>query len=193
MSDPTRRLAAIMFTDMVGYTALMGEDEPTTLDLLTKKRALLKPLVQRFRGEWLKEMGDGALSCFQSAVDAVSCALEIQRALKDDPALRLRIGIHLGDVVFSDGDVFGDGVNIASRIVALAAPGGICLSAEVYQSVRNQPGVDATSLGQHELKHVNRPIEVFALGHPQGVTSGILRRRKIGAVRVFGVLGLLVA
>src|SRR5262249_45299856 len=133
MADPIRRLAAIMFTDMVGYTALMGADEPTTLELLERKRALLKPLVQRFRGEWLKEMGDGALSCFQSAVDAVKCALEIQRSLKEDPTLRLRIGIHLGDVVFRDSDVFGDGVNIASRIVALAEPGGICVSAEVFQ------------------------------------------------------------
>ncbi len=95
-----RKLAAIMFTDIVGYTALMGKDEEQALQLLKKNRTLLKPIIEQFRGEWLKEMGDGTLSSFGSAVDAVNCALAIQQVLKDDPDLKLRIGIHIGDVVF---------------------------------------------------------------------------------------------
>ncbi|MEE9464169.1 MAG: adenylate/guanylate cyclase domain-containing protein [Candidatus Neomarinimicrobiota bacterium] len=117
-----RKLAAIMFTDIVGYTALMGEDEAKALQLLQKNRGLLKPIIEQFHGEWLKEIGDGTLSSFNSAVEAVNCALAIQHVLKDDPDLKLRIGIHVGDVVFEEGDVFGDGVNIASRIEPLAVP-----------------------------------------------------------------------
>ncbi len=108
MSESKRKLAAIMFTDIVGYTALMGRDEGKALQLLHKNRELIKPLVQGHDGEWLKEIGDGTLSSFASAVEAVNCALEIQQSLKDDPDLSLRIGIHIGDVVVEDGDVFGD-------------------------------------------------------------------------------------
>ena len=119
-----RKLAAIMFTDVVGYTALMGRDEEKAIQLLHKNRDLLKPLIKEHRGDWLKEIGDGTLSSFASAVEAVKCALDIQKILKDDPELTLRIGIHIGDLVFEEGDIFGDGVNVASRIEPLAAPGG---------------------------------------------------------------------
>ncbi len=175
-----RKLAAIMFTDIVGYTALMGEDEASALQLLQKNRDLQKSLIQEHKGEWLKEMGDGSLSSFSSAVEAVICALEIQRSLKDDPDLTLRIGIHIGDVVFEKGDVFGDGVNVASRIEPMAEPGGICISDRVYDDIQNKPDIDAVYLGEKELKHVKRPIKVYALtgeGLPKTITPAKVRWR----------------
>ncbi|MCK4818305.1 adenylate/guanylate cyclase domain-containing protein, partial [bacterium] len=115
-----RKLAAIMFTDIVGYTALMSQDEQKALSVLQKNRDIQKPLVKKYNGEFLKEMGDGTLLCFQSALDAVNCAKELQIAVHGDPDLNLRIGIHLGDIVFKEGDIFGEGVNVASRIEQLA-------------------------------------------------------------------------
>ena len=168
-----RKLAAIMFTDIVGYTAQMGENEHQALQLLKKNREFQKPLIQEHKGQWLKEMGDGTLSAFGSAVEAVNCALEIQQALNDDPDLTLRIGIHVGDVVFEGGDVFGDGVNVASRIEPLAEPGGICVSDRVYDDLRNQPAIFCTSRGSQSLKGVSRPITVYSLSSSdqQGATS----------------------
>ncbi len=158
-----RRLAAIMFTDIVGYTTLMGEDESEALDLLEKNRTLLKSAIEQFRGEWLKEMGDGTLSCFASAVDAVNCALGIQQTLKDDPVLTLRIGIHVENVVFESGDAFGDGVNVASRIEPLAEPGGICVSGRVFSYIQNRPDIETIFLGEKALRHVKHPIKIYAL------------------------------
>jgi len=152
-----------MFTDIVGFTAIMSKDEQKALEILRKNRDTLKPRIEYFNGEWLKEMGDGTLSCFESVVDAVNCALEIQRSLKDDPRLKLRIGIHIGDVVFSEGDVFGDGVNVASRIEPLAEPGGICITEQVYRNIRNRPGIEAVFLGDKQLKNVDSSIKVYAL------------------------------
>ena len=158
-----RKLAAIMFTDLVGYTALMATDEGKALDLLQRNRKLLKPLIKSHHGEWLKEIGDGTLSSFSSAVEAVTCALDIQRTLKDDAELRLRIGIHVGDVVFSEGDVFGDGVNVASRIEPLADPGGICISDRVQDDIKNKPEIKTTFLGNKSLKGVSSPVKVYAM------------------------------
>ena len=158
-----RKLAAIMFTDIVGFTAQMGEEEHKALQLLQKNRELLKPIINQFDGDWLKEMGDGTLSCFASAVEAVNCALAIQRVLKDDPDLKLRIGIHVGDVVFEHGDVFGDGVNIASRIEPLAEAGGVCVSEQVYDAIRNKPGIAAILQGDKNLKGVDHPVTVYAV------------------------------
>ncbi|UCH62611.1 MAG: tetratricopeptide repeat protein [Fidelibacterota bacterium] len=158
-----RKLAAIMFTDIVGYTALMGEDESKALGVLQKNRKFLKPFIEQFNGEWLKEMGDGSLSSFGSAVDAVNCALEIQHTLVEEPELTLRIGLHVGDVIFEGGDVFGDGVNVASRIESLAEPGGICFSGRVYEDIRNKPDVEALYLGEKQLKNVKHPLKVYAL------------------------------
>ena len=160
----TRKLAAVMFTDIIGYTALMSKDERKALALLKKNRELQKSLAEKHNGEFLKEMGDGTLLCFQSALDAVRCAMEIQQSVKDDTDLNLRIGIHTGDIVFKEGDVFGDGVNVASRIEKLAETGGICISEHVYQSVRNQPTIDAVFLDEKKLKNVDHPIKIYALG-----------------------------
>src|SRR3954454_3502438 len=124
----SRQLAAIMFTDIVGYTALMGEDEQKAFDVLRKNRQLQKPVIEKFNGKWIKEIGDGVLASFHTVTDAVMCASEIQKACESIDDLKLRIGIHLGEVVFEDNDVFGDGVNIASRLQALAHVGGIWIS-----------------------------------------------------------------
>jgi class 3 adenylate cyclase/TolB-like protein len=159
----TRKLAAIMFTDIVGYTALMSKNEERTLALLQKKRDVLKPLVKQYNGTWLKEMGDGTISSFQSTFDAVNCAVDIQQALKNDPEIKIRIGIHIGDVVFSEGDIFGDGVNVASRIEPLAEPGGICISYRVYEDIANKPDLEAVPIGEKTLKNVSRPVKVFAI------------------------------
>ncbi len=158
-----RKLLAIMFTDIVGYTSLMSSDEERALKILQLTRDTLRPIIKQFRGEWIKEMGDGSLSSFTSALDAVSCALEIQQALKDNPDFNIRIGIHVGDVVISKKDVFGAGVNIASRIESLAAPGSTCISDTVYEHIRNQPGIKVFLIGEKELKGVDHPIRIYSL------------------------------
>jgi len=158
-----RKLAAIMFTDIAGYTALMSKDEENALRILQKNRDVIKLLVSQFNGEWLKEMGDGTLSSFGSVVDAVNCALEIQNSLRDEMDFKLRIGIHIGDVVVEEGDVFGDGVNVASRIEKLAEPGGICISERVYDDIRNKPVLQVAFLGEKTLKNVDYPVKIYTL------------------------------
>jgi TolB-like protein/class 3 adenylate cyclase/Tfp pilus assembly protein PilF len=175
-----RRLAAIMFTDIVGYTALMAENEETGLRARERHRAVVRPLVEQHHGEFIEARGDESLSVFPSALDAVRCALAIQAALGDDAELKLHIGIHLGDVVMEGGEVSGDGINIASRICSLSEGAGVYVSGEVYQAVRNQPAIEAVSLGRHELRNVGRPVSVFAVGAPGTVSA---RRRPARALR----------
>ena len=175
MTQETRKLAAIMFTDIVGYTALMGRDEEKALLILQKNRDVLKPVIESYKGKWLKEMGDGTLSSFPSAVEAVNCALEIQRSLKDESEFKLRIGIHIGDVVISKSDIFGSGVNVASRIEPLAESGGICISDRVYDDIRNKPGIEAVSLGEKHLKNVDHAVRVYALTG-EGLPEPIINR-----------------
>jgi adenylate cyclase len=161
-----RQLAAIMFSDIVGYTAMMGRDELAAMHALKGHRDHLRDILPRFNGRLLGEIGDGTLSSFQSAVDAVNCALELQSELASVPEFRLRVGIHVGDVLFTDDNVYGDGVNVASRIHALATPGAICISATVYDDIRNQPELRTKALrdlGEQHLKNVSRPIRVYVL------------------------------
>jgi class 3 adenylate cyclase len=161
-SNLTRELAAIMFSDVVGYTAIMGRDEQQALRALKDHRELLRLLLPKFSGRMVGEIGDGTLTSFHSAIDAVNCAREVQASLQQDqPDLKVRIGIHSGDVVFSDNTVLGDGVNVASRIHALAPPGGICVSASIYDEVRDRPGTRFKDLGEQKLKNVSRPIRVY--------------------------------
>ena len=162
-ANPTRELAAIMFSDIAGYTLVMGRDEERAMRALAEHRTLLRTLLPNFNGRLLGEIGDGTLSSFHSAVDAVNCAREVQAAARDSPDLRLRIGIHLGDVLFTKDNAWGDGVNIASRIHALAPPGTICISEHVYDAVRNKPGMAARNLGQKRLKNVSHPMRVYVL------------------------------
>ena len=161
-----------MFSDVVGYTAIMGRDEQQALRALEDHRELLRLLLPKFNGRMVGEIGDGTLTSFHSAIDAVNCAREVQASLQQDqPDLKVRIGIHLGDVVFSDNTVLGDGVNVASRIHALAPPGGICVSASIYDEVRNKPGTRFKDLGEQKLKNVSRPIRVY-----QVVAAGLIEQ-----------------
>src|SRR5713101_3544173 len=193
-ADPTRELAAIMFSDIAGYTAIMGRDERKALRALDDHRELLRTILPRFNGRLVGEIGDGTLSSFHSALDAVNCARAAQAALQDDPSLKLRIGIHLGDVVFSNNTVLGDGVNVASRIHALASPGAICISANVYDEIRNKPEFQVKDLGEQKFKNVDRPMRVYSLAAsapsvPLSATQPSLGRRAILA----GVGALLLA
>ncbi|MEE9224967.1 MAG: adenylate/guanylate cyclase domain-containing protein, partial [Bacteroidota bacterium] len=132
MEERQRRLAAIMFSDMVGYTALMQENEPKATALRDRCREILRRFVGQHGGQILQFYGDGALSTFLSAIEATRCAIDIQQAQREELDVAVRIGIHVGDVVFEKEGIVGDGVNVASRIESQAAPGGICVSERVY-------------------------------------------------------------
>ena len=159
----TRQLAAIMFTDIVGYTSLMGADERKAFDILRKNRQLQKRIIADFSGSWIKELGDGVLASFNTATNAVACAKNIQAACDDIADFKLRIGIHLGEVVFEDNDVFGDGVNIAARLQALAPIGGIYMSETVFRNIENKEGMDTEFLKEVNLKNVKHPVKVYEL------------------------------
>jgi len=162
-SEPKRKLAAIMFTDMAGYTALMQEDEHKARELVQNHREIIKPLIEKHAGEVIQYVGDGTFCTFGSAIEAVNCATEIQRHLLEVKEISLRIGIHVGDVVVDGDEVYGDGVNVASRLEPLAEPGGVCISGRVYDDIRNQPDIETLFIGEKNLKNVDRPIKVYAL------------------------------
>ena len=162
----SRRLAAIMFTDIVGYTALMGTDEDKALKLLDKNSSIQRPIIEKFHGTFLKEIGDGILASFPNVYEAVQCAEKIIESTRVDPDLALRIGIHEGEVIFKEGDVYGDGVNIASRIQALAIPDSIFISEGVYDEIKNKKDVKTKPLGAFKLKNVSKAIEIYAITNP---------------------------
>jgi TolB-like protein/class 3 adenylate cyclase/Tfp pilus assembly protein PilF len=166
MPDQTRQLAAIMFTDIVGYTALMGKDSAKALELVRISKEIQKPLIAKHKGKWLKEMGDGALAQFNSALDAVNCAIEIQELARAKLDGKLRIGIHLGDITVENEDVYGDGVNVAARLESIADPGGIYISESIEKAIRGQTEIQAKYLGEIRLKNVDYDVRTYAL---QGV------------------------
>jgi class 3 adenylate cyclase/tetratricopeptide (TPR) repeat protein len=168
-----RKLAAIVFTDIVGYTKRMEADEDQTMKLLARQRDVIFPVVKEFGGEIIKEIGDGLLMMFTSANRAVRFAMSVQEKLKDDE-LTIRAGIHIGDVIFEGGDVFGSAVNIAARIEPLAPAGGICISEDVRSQIRNQKDIVTASVGKKELKGVNEAIEIFRV---VGSESEVLQKR----------------
>jgi adenylate cyclase len=168
-----RKLAVIMFTDMVGYSALTQKDEKLALRLLEEHRAIVRPLVTKHDGHEIKTIGDAFLVEFSSALAATSCAIEIQKTLferseskPEAEAIRIRIGLHVGDVVYKENDVFGDGVNIASRIEPLAEPGGICLSEDVARQIQNKIDYSLVRLGKGELKNINLPVDLYRIIRP---------------------------
>lgn len=152
-----------MFTDMVGYTALMQKDESKARELVQRHRKLMKPQLDEHRGKILHFMGDGTLCTFESAIEAVKAALEIQNLFKSEDEMSLRIGIHIGDIVIGGDEVYGDGINVASRLEPLAEPGGICVSHQVYENIKNQSGFRLSSLGKQHLKNVDEEMVVFAV------------------------------
>ncbi len=173
MSQGERRLAAIMFTDMVDYTTISERNEPLALTLLEEHRHLVRPVFARHGGREVKTIGDGFLVEFPSALEAVRCAVEIQQlmhkrnqSVSSERKILLRVAIHLGDVEHRDGDVYGDAVNIASRIQSLAEPGGICITQQVYDHVRNSDEFRTVALGQNQLKNVQTPTQVYAVLPP---------------------------
>jgi len=161
MATNTRQLAAIMFTDIVGYTALMENDEAKALEILEKNRSIQKPNIDKFGGKLHKEMGDGILASFPTVSDAVNCAINIQKASIQESDLSIRIGIDEGEVVFQDEDVFGDGVNIASRLEALAKPHGIYITHSVYKNIINKEGFEVSFVKEIILKNVSRPVRIY--------------------------------
>ena len=149
-----RQLAAILFTDIIGFTVLMGKDEDKALKALTINRKVQKKVIRKHRGKWVKEMGDGSLVIFYTATEAVQAALEIQEKIQEIRKFQIRIGIHLSEIVFTDSDVFGDGVNVASRITDKASANEICISDSVFQNIKNRENLKIIFEGELELKNV---------------------------------------
>jgi len=160
-----RKLAAIMFTDMVGYTALMQKNEKQAKQNRDRHRSVLQDLISNGNGRVLQYYGDGTLSIFSSVVDAVTSAIKIQVELNQEPRIPIRIGIHSGDIVHDDDGIYGDGVNIASRIESFSVPGAVLISGKVYDEIKNHPELHTRSLGFFELKNVDRPVEIIALAN----------------------------
>jgi adenylate cyclase len=166
-----RRLAAILAADVAGYSRLMGEDEEGTLAALKAvRRELGDPKIAEHRGRIVKTTGDGLLAEFASVVDAVRCAVELQHemALRNDSVpdgrrIEFRIGINLGDIIIDEHDIYGDGVNVAARLEALAAPGGICVSRVVRDQVRDKVDLGFEDLGEQQVKNIARPVHVYRI------------------------------
>src|SRR5438874_98184 len=165
-----RTLAAIMFTDICGYSALMQENEALSLELLDTHNRILRPIFPKHGGREIKTTGDGFLIEFTSALEAVLCAIEIEQTLAQYNAaapgqrqIKVRIGLHVGDVVHQDGDVFGDGVNIARRIEPVAEPGGICLSEDVARQIVNKIDLPMRKLGKRDLHNIQLPVDIYSI------------------------------
>src|SRR5262244_1720515 len=167
----TRRLAAILAADVAGYSRLMGSDEEGTLERLkTHRRELIDPKIREHRGRIVKTTGDGMLAEFPSVVDAMRCAVEIQRGMVDrnvevpeDKRITFRVGINLGDVIIDGDDIYGDGVNIAARLEALAEPGGICISRVVRDQIRDKLPYPFADIGEQSVKNIARSVRAYAM------------------------------
>jgi class 3 adenylate cyclase/TolB-like protein/Tfp pilus assembly protein PilF len=160
-----RRLAAIMFTDIQGYTALMQHNEEKAIRTREKHRRIFNSITGKCKGKILQYYGDGTLSIFDSAIDAVQCAIEMQQGFQEDPIVPVRIGIHTGDIIISEEEVIGDGVNIASRIESLAVPGSVFISDKVYDEIKNQESIKTFRIKAFKLKNVDKPIDVYAISN----------------------------
>ncbi len=156
-----RKLAAIMFTDIVGFSTLMGSDEQKTFDILEKNREIHKPIILEFNGQWIKELGDGVIATFDTISDAVNAAKKIMETCNAANDFQLSIGIHSAEVVFEKGDVFGDGVNIAARIESAAPPGCIFISESVYKNIANKKRIDTHFVREEKLKNVTHPVRLY--------------------------------
>ena len=188
MLEPIRQLAAIMFTDIVGYTTLMGKDSKKALGLLHINKEIQKPLVEKHKGKWIKEMGDGTLSYFNSALDAVNCAVDIQESARANLECKLRIGIHLGDVTIQYDDVYGDGVNVASRLESIADPGGIYISDATKKAIQGQTDFQTKYLGEIKLKNVAYPLRTHAIQSPSlPYPDSKSIKKKLSDSKYFGV------
>ncbi len=187
-----RRISAIMFTDIVGYTALMQKDETAAIAMRSRHREVFEKYHEEYHGEIVQYYGDGTLSAFSSGVEAVACAIAIQQDLQKENTVPLRIGLHVGDIVFDGTEIYGDGVNLASRIESLAVAGSILLSGKLNDELKNQPQIATKSLGYFELKNIAKPVEVFAVAskginvpHPSALKGVSQKETKTIAVLPF--------
>ena len=180
-----RRLAAILAADVAGYSRLMGANEEGTLaQLKSVRKALVDPTIAAHRGRIVKTTGDGMLVEFASAVDAVRNAVEIQRSMAEqntavpqDQRIEFRMGIHVGDIIFDDDDIFGDGVNIVARLEGIAEPGGVCMSDDAYRQVRGKVEIACDDMGQQSLKNIAEPMRAWRVRltgqAPSAIESGL--------------------
>ena len=205
-----RRLAAILAADVAGYSRLTGADEEGThVHLQAHLRALVDPKIAEHRGRVVKNTGDGMLAEFGSVVDAVRCALDVQRGMSkrnsevpDKKRIEFRIGINVGDIIIDRGDIFGDGVNVAARLEGLAKPGGICISDDAHRQVRGKIDVRFEDVGERQLKNIARPVRVFQvaldarptkpLWQPYNAVSAVLRNRWSTRVKAIGATAALI-
>ena len=186
-----RKLTAILSADVEGYSRLMDDDEEATVRTLTTYRTAINDLVQQYRGRIVDNPGDNILSEFASVVDAVNCAVEIQRELAERNAelpynrkMEFRIGVNLGDVIEEEGRIYGDGVNIAARVEAMAEAGGICISGRAYDQVANKLGLEYENLGEHQVKNITTPIRIFrVLSLPGAAAHRVIRAKAATAKR----------
>ncbi len=192
-----RRLAAILAADVVGYSRFMGEDETGTLERLKSlRKELVQPRIAERKGRIVKLMGDGLLAEFPSVVEAVQSAVDIQQGmtrretdLPDERRIRLRIGVNLGDIIVEGSDIYGDGVNVAARLEALADPGGICVSGTVFDHVKGKVSLEFADLGEQQVKNIDQPVQVYGIAldssvevsEAAGAGHRLLRRRAAGA------------
>jgi adenylate cyclase len=213
MKQPVeRRLAAILAAEMAGYSRLMGADEEGTLERLkAHRRALVDPKITEHRGRIVKTTGDGMLVEFPSVVDAVRCAAELQRAMIDrnvelpeDKRITFRIGVNLGDIIVDSDDIYGDGVNIAARLEALAEPGGMCVSRVVRDQIRDKLPYPFEDMGEQSVKNIARPVRAYAMGaaavastplvaaqpKPEPARRSIIPQRAVIAASLFAAIGL---
>src|SRR5210317_1998714 len=181
-----RKLAAILTADVEGYSRLMDDDEEATVRTLKAYRAAINDLIQQYRGRIVDSPGDNILAEFSSVVDAVNCAVEIQRDLAErntelayNRQMQFRIGVNLGDVIEDDGDIYGDGVNIAARVESLAEAGGICISGRAYDQVANKLGLEYENLGEHQVKNISVPIRVYrVLSYPGAAAHRVVQAKE---------------
>ena len=165
MEQPNRQLAAILFTDIVGYTAMMQQDEQLAVAVTRHYISVLKLSVAAHHGKILNDYGDGSLCSFSSATEAIRCAIEMQQQLQNEPRVPLRIGLHVGEIFFEGDKVMGDGVNIASRIQSLGQANTILFSKEVFDKLKNQPEFKSVSVGRYQFKNIDELMEVFAIAN----------------------------
>lgn len=161
----SRQLAAIMFTDIQGYTALMQQNEEKAVQVRDKHRRIFNAVTEKYKGKILQYYGDGTLSIFDSAFEAVQCGIEMQLGFRENPVIPVRIGVHTGDIIFSEEEIIGDSVNVASRIESLAVPGSVFISDKVYDEIKNQKSIKTFRLKAFKLKNIARPIEVYAISN----------------------------
>ena len=159
----SKKLKAIVFTDIVNFTQLSSNNEEHAIELIDKQRNILKPIVSEYRGEWLKEIGDGILMSFDSSLDAVECSIQIQKSLTNITDLNLRVGIHQGDIFIKDNDVYGDDVNIASRVEGFSPIGGIAVSDKINKDISGVSKIKTSFIGFKKLKGVMQETKIYCI------------------------------